>query len=93
MGAIVKRSVVLAGHKTSVSLEETFWSAFKEIAARENVSPSRLVSRIDAARGHANLSSAIRMFVLDHYRQRVNDQTPPGADGYAGNNRDRTSVN
>jgi predicted DNA-binding ribbon-helix-helix protein len=93
MGTIVKRSVVLAGHKTSVSLEEAFWSAFKEIAAREKVSPSQLVSRIDAARGQANLSSAIRMFVLDHYRQRTTDQPPPSLDRHAGNSRDRTSAN
>ncbi len=65
---VVKRSVVIAGHKTSVSLEDAFWDALKEIAARRNVTLSDLVASIDASRNQGNLSSAIRLFVLDYFR-------------------------
>ena len=62
--SIRKRSVVIAGHATSVSLEEAFWSALKDIAGRQGRSINALVSEIDRAR-ESNLSSAIRVFVLD----------------------------
>ncbi|HXD46690.1 MAG TPA: ribbon-helix-helix domain-containing protein [Pseudolabrys sp.] len=66
---VVKRSIVIAGHKTSVSLEDAFWQGLKEIAAVEDVTLSELVASIDTGRnGGGNLSSAIRLFVLDHYR-------------------------
>ena len=65
---VIKRSIVVAGHKTSVSLEDAFWNALKEIARGRGVKLSDLVGIIDAGRQHANLSSAIRLFVLDHYR-------------------------
>lgn len=65
---VVKRSIVIAGHKTSVSLEDAFWKALKEIAGARHVTLSDLVSTIDSERRHGNLSSAIRLFVLDHYR-------------------------
>ena len=66
--SIVKRSVVLAGRKTSVSLEEEFWNGLKEIAdGRHHITPSDLVGAINAQRQHDNLSSALRLFVLDHY--------------------------
>jgi predicted DNA-binding ribbon-helix-helix protein len=65
---VVKRSIVIAGHKTSVSLEDAFWKGLKEIAATRNIPVSDLVSTIDNERQHGNLSSAIRLFVLDHYR-------------------------
>ncbi|CAL8972102.1 aryl-sulfate sulfotransferase [Rhodoplanes serenus] len=65
---VVKRSIVIAGHKTSVSLEDAFWKALKEIAAARHVTLSDLVSTIDSERRHGNLSSAIRLFVLEHYR-------------------------
>jgi len=65
---VVKRSIVIAGHKTSVSLEDDFWEALKDIAARRNATLSDLVAGIDASRTHGNLSSAIRLFVLDHFR-------------------------
>jgi predicted DNA-binding ribbon-helix-helix protein len=68
---IVKRSVVLAGHKTSVSLEEAFWNSLKEIAASGEMSVSELLAAIDSGRRHANLSSAIRLFVLTFYRDRL----------------------
>jgi predicted DNA-binding ribbon-helix-helix protein len=68
---VVKRSVVLAGHKTSVSLEDAFWKALKEIAGERDMTSSDLVAAIDSERQHGNLSSAIRLFVLDFYRDQV----------------------
>src|SRR5262245_28154748 len=65
---VVKRSIVIAGHKTSVSLEDAFWKGLKEIATGREVTLSDLVASIDTDRRHGNLSSAIRLFVLDHYR-------------------------
>jgi predicted DNA-binding ribbon-helix-helix protein len=62
---VVKRSIVIAGHKTSVSLEEPFWSALKEIAAIRNMPLSNLVASVDREREHPNLSSAIRLFILE----------------------------
>lgn len=62
-----KHSVVIAGHRTSVSLETAFWSGLKEIAEHRGISVNRLVETIDAARG-TNLSSAIRVFVLQCYK-------------------------
>jgi predicted DNA-binding ribbon-helix-helix protein len=68
---ILKRSVVLAGHKTSVSLEDTFWRSLKEIAAHQHVTLSALLASIDTDRHHGNLSSAIRLFVLNFYRDQL----------------------
>lgn len=68
---VVKRSIVIAGHKTSVSLEDAFWAALKEIATGRDMTLSDLVASIDTDRRHGNLSSAIRLFVLDHYRARM----------------------
>lgn len=65
---VVKRSIVIAGHKTSVSLEDAFWKGLKEIAGDRDITLSDLVATIDTERRHGNLSSAIRLFVLDHYR-------------------------
>jgi len=65
---VVKRSIVVAGHKTSVSLEEAFWNGMKEISSARNMTLSELVGEIDGQRKQGNLSSAIRLFVLDHYR-------------------------
>jgi predicted DNA-binding ribbon-helix-helix protein len=62
---VVKHSVVIAGHRTSISLEDAFWIALKEIAAGEGVSLAALVARMDASRGDANLSSALRVFALE----------------------------
>src|SRR6266511_5642561 len=61
---VSKRSIVIAGHKTSVSLEDQFWNSLKEIAGERNMTLAELVGAIDADRQHANLSSAIRLFVL-----------------------------
>jgi predicted DNA-binding ribbon-helix-helix protein len=68
---VVKRSIVIAGHKTSVSLEDAFWKGLKEIAGGRDMTLSDLVSTIDSDRRHGNLSSAIRLFVLDHYRAQI----------------------
>ena len=69
---VVKRSIVIAGHKTSVSLEDAFWRSLKEIAVDRHTTLSDLVAAIDTERRHGNLSSAIRLFVLDHYQTRTN---------------------
>ena len=69
---VVKRSIVIAGHKTSVSLEDAFWAGLKEIAAKRDLTLSDMVAAIDQDRRHGNLSSAIRLFVLDHYRAKTN---------------------
>jgi predicted DNA-binding ribbon-helix-helix protein len=71
-----KRSVVIGGHKTSVSLEEAFWSAIREIAIERGVSMSAMIAQIDSAKQQSNLSSAIRLFVLEHYRARI--EAEPG---------------
>ena len=65
---VIKRSIVIAGHKTSVSLEDAFWRALKEIAVSRRTTLSDLVGAIDSGRQHGNLSSAIRLFVLEHYQ-------------------------
>ena len=70
---VVKRSIVAAGHKTSVTLEDAFWEGLKEIARGRSISLSELVSAIDSERRHGNLSSAIRLFVLDFYRNQFAD--------------------
>jgi predicted DNA-binding ribbon-helix-helix protein len=69
--SIVKRSIIIAGHKTSVSLEDAFWTGLKEIAGSRDMTLSDLVAAIDGDRRHSNLSSAIRLYVLDHYRRQV----------------------
>ncbi len=67
---VVKRSIVIAGHKTSISLEDAFWKALKDIAIARHATLSDLVASIDTERQHGNLSSAIRLFVLDHYQSK-----------------------
>ena len=66
---IAKRSVVIGGHKTSVSLEEPFWQAVREITGARAITVSELLREIDQKRDNANLSSAVRVFVLEHVRQ------------------------
>jgi predicted DNA-binding ribbon-helix-helix protein len=68
MSALRKRSVRVAGHPTSVSLEDAFWSALADIARRRGTTPARLIDEIDARRGAQGLSSAIRVFVLANHR-------------------------
>lgn len=84
MGAgIIKRSVSIAGHRTSVSLEEPFWEALREIADRDGISVQSLIGRIDSERGEQNLSSAIRVHVLMSLRAAVRVVSPPGVPGSA----------
>jgi predicted DNA-binding ribbon-helix-helix protein len=66
--AIFKRSIELKGHKTSVSLEDGFWDGLRKIAQTRQIAMPDLLAEIDAGRGTGNLSSAIRVFVLDFYR-------------------------
>ena len=68
---VVKRSIVVNGHKTSVSLEEAFWIGVKDISAERNKTLSELVGEIDSQRQQGNLSSALRLFVLDHFKTRA----------------------
>ena len=75
---VVKRSIVVADHKTSVSLEDEFWKGLKEIAALRLTNLSGLVSKIDSQREHGNLSSAIRIFVLNFYRSRMPPESAEG---------------
>src|SRR5215472_9727597 len=70
---VVKRSIVVAGHKTSVSLEDAFWNGMKEIASGRNLTLSDLITAVDSERQQGNLSSAIRLFVLDFYRNQLAD--------------------
>ena len=64
MSLVVKRSVTLGGHKTSVTLEDEFWDALRAIADRDNTTVAWLVGQINRTRNNSNLSSAIRVFVL-----------------------------
>jgi predicted DNA-binding ribbon-helix-helix protein len=73
---VLKRSIVIGGHKTSVSLEDAFWSGLKDIASARDLTLSALLAEIDTGRANGNLSSAIRLFVLGHYRAMV---SPPPA--------------
>ena len=68
---IRKHSLLVAGHATSISLEEAFWTGLKAIAAARATPVAQIVAEIDSTRQAANLSSAIRVFVLDHYRHPV----------------------
>lgn len=70
-GRPVKRSLTLAGHRTSVSLEDIFWNAFRQIAARRGQPINDLAREIDAQRGDIGLASAIRVFVLKDVQDRV----------------------
>ena len=69
--ALVKRSIVISGHKTSVSLEDDFWNGLKQIGRENKTTISGLVANIDVQRLHNNLSSAIRVFVLHHFRSQI----------------------
>ncbi|MBQ0823402.1 ribbon-helix-helix domain-containing protein [Microvirga terrae] len=75
---IVKRSVSIAGHRTSISLEQPFWEGLREIAERDRMSIQSLIGRIDADRGDQNLSSAIRVFVLTDLRRRLGTHSSDG---------------
>ena len=64
-------STAVAGHKTSISLEPQFWAALDEIASERGTSVTALVRNVDADRGNGNLCSAIRLFVLRYYEDRI----------------------
>jgi predicted DNA-binding ribbon-helix-helix protein len=74
---IVKRSIIIGGHKTSVSLEDAFWKALKAIAGERDMNLSELVASIDWARRHSNLSSAIRLYILNYYQSAL--KSPAGS--------------
>jgi len=78
---IIKRSIVVRGHKTSVSLEDAFWAGLKEIAKRRDVSLSAIVADIDSDRDSGNLSSTIRLFVLESARAQGVASALAGHDG------------
>ena len=69
MSAERKRSLSIAGHRTSISLEDAFWEALKAIAAAEGRSITALVAEVDSGRGATNLSSALRLHALAHYQR------------------------
>src|SRR5262245_805345 len=71
---VVKRSIVVAGHKTSVSLEDAFWKGLKVIAVERDMKLWQLITSIDAGREHHNLSSALLLFVLKHYRNVLDEE-------------------
>jgi predicted DNA-binding ribbon-helix-helix protein len=74
--AVVKRSIVLAGHRTSVSLEDDFWNGLKEIGREHKMTLSSLITDIDGRRLDTNLSSAVRLFVLRHFRSKIPQTFP-----------------
>lgn len=71
-----KRSMVIAGHRTSISLEGAFWSALQDLAREKGVSVSALVAEIDGRRGAANLSSALRVHILESFRDKAKPRRP-----------------
>jgi predicted DNA-binding ribbon-helix-helix protein len=89
---IVKRSIVIGGHKTSVSLEDAFWRGLKEIARAQRTTLSTMVGEIDKARHQANLSSAIRLFVLDRLRTPAPNIAPDGHDRVEADHSVRQSI-
>jgi predicted DNA-binding ribbon-helix-helix protein len=82
-GMLRKRSVVIQGHRTSLSLEQPFWDALKEIAARRGLSVARLLGEIDAARS-GNLSSAARIYVLEALQAESRLKAAPAASASPG---------
>jgi predicted DNA-binding ribbon-helix-helix protein len=80
ISSVVKRSIKIDGRTTSVSLEDAFWSALKEIAKGRHMTLAELVTSINAKREHPNLSSAIRLFVLAHFHipNQINKGTGAG---------------
>lgn len=75
-GPVLKRSVLVSGHRTSISLERAYWEALAEIARAEDLSLNQLVSAIDAGRG-GNLSSAVRVHVLRWFKARAGGRAAP----------------
>ena len=71
MSRVLKRSINIAGHKTSISVEDEFWDGLKEIACERGMTVAAMIGAIDGGRKHTNLSSAIRLFVLGFYRDQI----------------------
>ena len=87
---IVKRSVAIGGHRTSVSLEDAFWKGLREIARRWRITPSELIEEIKANHKQGtNLSSAIRLSVLEVYQDQIEKSKSPIMDGRRMANIDR----
>jgi predicted DNA-binding ribbon-helix-helix protein len=84
--AIIRRSVVVVGHKTSISLEDAFWGDLREIAHARGWTLSKLIAEIEGNRRHKNLSSAIRVFVLEHFQANATSNNKAAA-----NNADTSS--
>jgi predicted DNA-binding ribbon-helix-helix protein len=80
MNHIPKRSVIIAGRKTSITLENAFWNGLKEIAIQRRTTLSDLVAAINSERQHINLSSATRVFVLEFYRNQISSWIGKKAD-------------
>ena len=73
---VIKRSVVVGRHKTSISLEDAFWRDLQDIARAQGCTTSELIDEIEGSRQYGNLSSAIRLFVLEHFRAKSNIAPP-----------------
>ena len=69
--SLVKRSVTIEGHRIGICIEDLFWTSLEEIAKAQSISTARLIASIDARRDGANLSSAIRVFVIDHFVEQI----------------------
>jgi predicted DNA-binding ribbon-helix-helix protein len=72
-----QRSIAVHGRKTNVTLEDEFWEAFREIAAKEDISAAELAARVLSRQSHYNFSSALRVFVLDHFRANTSETESP----------------
>ena len=77
--AIKKRSVEIAGHRTSLTLEAAFWRALKRLATQDGISINKLIERIDRDR-HGNLSSAVRVYVLERLEAQAAPEAGPEAE-------------
>jgi predicted DNA-binding ribbon-helix-helix protein len=71
---VPKRSIEIDGRNTSISLEDAFWECLQKIADERKVTPSRLISGIEAGRRTGNLSSVLRVFILEHYKDQLDRQ-------------------
>lgn len=81
--SVIKHSIVIKGHKTSISLENPFWQALKDLAAQKNMTVSALINGIDQDRQTANLSSAVRQYVMRHYYDIAMQKPVPVRTAYA----------
>jgi len=90
--AIIKRSVLIMGRKTSISLEDMFWHGLKDIAAEKRVSAATILAEINRVRGSTNFSSAVRQFVMAHYINLVNDLRQAAKAPHASSSRDDRPV-